>query len=198
MGYHQAGFEVTGVDIKPQPRYPFQFHQADALEFVRRHGHEFDVIHASPPCQAYSTITSLSSTKEHPNLIPDTRRLLLRSGKPYIIENVPGAPLLNPIMLCGTMFGLSTIRHRLFETNQPVWWLPAPCNHSGKLYSVLTKSCRVSGDLRGPSSHEIGKIAMGIDWMNQYELGLSIPPAYTKYIGKKLIAILLADRVAVK
>ena len=123
MGYHRAGFDVVGVDINPQPRYPFRFVQADALEFLARHGHEFDAIHASPPCQAFCALKGMPNYKEHPNLIPQTRALLRATGKPYVIENVPGAPLENAVMLCGTMFGLCTKcgaelrRHRLFETN---------------------------------------------------------------------------------
>ena len=186
MGYNRAGFEVVGVDIKPQPNYPFEFVQADALEYLREHGHKFDVIHASPPCQAHSSLTVLTSTKEHMDLIPATREALQKTGKPYIIENVPGAPLLDPLTLCGTEFGLGVARHRLFESNMMLTG-HGKCNHAGKeLYTVLTKSCRVIGDMRGPSSHEQGKKAMGVDWMTQFELGLAIPPAYTEFLGLQL------------
>jgi len=186
-GYARAGFDVVGVDIKPQPRYPFEFHCGDALEFAREHGHKFDVIHASPPCQAHSSLTALTSTKEHLDLIPETRELLKELGKPYLIENVPGSPLINPVVLCGTQFDLGVARHRLFESNVPLEGR-GDCDHTGReLYTVLTKSCRTIGDMRGPSSHEKGKEVMGVDWMTQYELGLAIPPAYTEWLGRQLV-----------
>jgi DNA (cytosine-5)-methyltransferase 1 len=115
-GYERAGFEVVGVDIEPQPNYPFEFHQADALTFPRD---GFDVIHASPPCQAFSALKHLT-TREHPRLVEPARAMLRESGLPYVIENVVGAPLLSPVMLCGSGFGLDVQRHRLFETNFPV------------------------------------------------------------------------------
>lgn len=123
VGYHRAGFtEIVGVDIKPMPRYPFEFVQGDALEYLAERGGEFDAIHASPPCQAFSTLRFMPNAKEHPDLVEPARKLLIASGKPYVIENVMGAPLINPLMLCGTMFGLGTgdaelRRHRIFETN---------------------------------------------------------------------------------
>lgn len=92
MGYHRAGFEVVGVDLHPQKRYPFEFHQADAIKFCREHGHEFDAIHASPPCQAHSALRALQKGKVYPDLIPATRAAVAATGKPYVIENVPGAP----------------------------------------------------------------------------------------------------------
>ena len=185
-GYRRIGFDVTGVDIKPQPRNPHRFVEADALEYLQEHGHKYDAIHASPPCQRYSSLTALTSTKDHPDLIGPVRDMLITLGKPWVIENVKGAPLRNATMLCGTMFGLAVARHRYFETN---FSLPrtSACNHKDKqLYTVLTKSCRRIGDMRGPSSHAIGKKAMGIDWMTQSELGEAIPPAYTAWIGQTL------------
>ena len=119
VGYHRAGFDdITGVDIKPMPRYPFEFVQGDALEYVIEHGAEFDVIHASPPCQAYSVETPIKYKHTHPDLIEPTRKALEKVGKPYIIENVSGArsKLYRSVMLCGTMFGLNIWRHRYFET----------------------------------------------------------------------------------
>lgn len=122
-GYVRAGFEVTGVDIMPQKSYPYRFVQADALDYVKHLGHFYDAIHASPPCQAFSVLKNMRHSKKHPNLVPQTRAALIQSGKPYVIENVPGAPLRADIMLCGTMFGLKTPcgaelrRHRIFETN---------------------------------------------------------------------------------
>ena len=130
-GYEQAGYDVTGVDIEPQPKHRGKFIQADAIEYLKAHFHEYDVIHASPPCQAHSSLTALTSTKEHLDLIPATREALRKIGKPYIIENVPGAPLLDPLTLCGTEFGLGVARHRLFESNMPLTG-HGKCNHAGK------------------------------------------------------------------
>ena len=191
MGYHQAGFNIVGVDNKPQPRFPFAFIQADAIEFCAQYGHLFHAIHASPPCQSFSTLTSLTSTKKHLNLISPMRDALKQTKVPYVIENVTTAPLLNPIILCGTSFGLETIRHRLFESNI-LLCAPPKCKHDNlTLYSILTKSCRRAGDLRGPSSHAVGKRVMQIDWMTQDEISQAIPPAYTQYIGNYYFKLIL-------
>lgn len=209
MGYHRAGFtEIVGVDIEPQPRYPFAFVQADALEYLANHGHEFDVIHASPPCQVHSVLSHLAG-KHHLDLIPDTRRVLKQTGKLYIIENVPGAPLINPFTLCGTGFGLKTQdgarlkRHRLFETNFDILLVP-PCAHQGRTIGVFGDKARdtaeekrhygKSKETRGQPpdsilfSLEDARCAMGIDWMNFKELAQAIPPAYTEWIGQRIIA----------
>lgn len=209
MGYHRAGFEVVGVDIRPMPRYPFEFHQADALEYLAEHGAEFDAIHASPPCQAFSDLRHMPNAKEHPNLIDPTRQLLLKTGKPYVIENVEGAPLNDPIILCGTMFGLATVsgnaelwRHRQFETNWPLLLVP-PCAHRVKpkvigVYGGHGRDRRrvitVVGHTGGSSKRdgtqqftvEQRREAMGIDWMTGAELSQAIPPAYTEFIGRQL------------
>lgn len=142
MGYSRAGFEVVGVDINPQPHYPFEFHQADALKFPLD---GFDAIHASPPCQAHSSLRALCKGKEYPDMIPQTRARLVASGLPYVIENVQGAPMGESgflIMLCGTMFGLQTPdgraeirRHRLFEMSFSIALRPA-CQHGGSSLSV--------------------------------------------------------------
>ena len=199
VGYHRAGFDVVGVDINPQPRYPFEFHQADALEFCREHGHEYDAIHASPPCQAYSVSRKIhDSGSRHPDLVSPTRQWLWVSGVPWVIENVPGAPLRDPAVLCGLMFDLKVLRHRLFETN---WQLSAP-PHPKHPPGELTGSCR--GYSTGAHGYvtvagnnfvrEVGARAMGIDWpMTRKELAQAIPPAYTEYIGKQLIQILGAS-----
>lgn len=203
-GYQCAGFYVVGVDIDPQPRYcGDEFVQADALEYVAKHGHEFDAIHASPPCQAYS-VTKFLSSRNHPELVPQTRKALQLTGRPWVIENVPGAPLLNPLMLCGTMFGLDVIRHRLFECDPPIYFAPAMCAHVGK--TGTTRRMREMGITRCPSQADgfrfvsvAGKgylvnearRAMGIDWMIQSELSQAIPPAYTEYIGRNLMEVLL-------
>ena len=118
MGYYRAGFdEVVGVDIKKMPDYPFEFHKGDALEFLAEHGTEFDAIHASPPCQHYATLNTGNNANhhDHPDLVSATREGLLATGRPYVIENVPTAPLIDPIVLCGEMFSLAVIRHRKFE-----------------------------------------------------------------------------------
>jgi DNA (cytosine-5)-methyltransferase 1 len=196
MGYHRAGFEVVGIDIAKQPRYPFEFHQADALEYLAAHGHEFDAIHASPPCQEYSVTKSLPWVGDYPKLIDPVRDLLIRIGKPYVIENVPGAPLVSPVTLCGTMFGLKLIRHRLFETSPVIWFPPASCacknvgtaSHRGfSSFANGAQAITVAGNNYAIAD---GRQAMGIDWMSKSELSEAIPPAYTEYIGKQLLAVL--------
>lgn len=202
MGYHRAGFDVTGVDIAPQKNYPFKFIQADALDYLREHGHEYDVIHASPPCQLHSSLKNLFVNKpdyqaRHIDLIPQTRELLEASGKPYVIENVVGSPLRNPIMLCGSQFGLKVYRHRLFESSVMLF-APnhAPHNDKMKSASVSPKGfITVGGDgglynlPEGVKYMEYASAAMGIDWMSRTELSQSIPPAYTEYIGKQLMQV---------
>ena len=190
-GYHQAGFEVVGVDHKPQPRFPFEFHQADALEFIAEHGHEFDVIGASPPCQIHSVTASLSNGN-HPDLITSTRKALISTGKPYIIENVPGAPLINPLMLCGTMFGLRVIRHRLFEIwPEPIWFPPASCCHWSKINQNGFVTMFGNGASRDKGGNVAAwKAASNIDWMTVAELSQAIPPAYTKWIGEQVFGVI--------
>ena len=191
MGYHQAGFNVTGVDINPQKHYPFDFHQADAIEFIQQFGSQFDAIHASPPCQVHSKTKHLAN-KNHPDLIEQTREILIQLGLPYVIENVPGAPLINPQRLEGQMFPqLRTHRPRIFETN---WNLELPA-----LIPPPPQSVKMG---RNPTGNQWiqcvgnfinvphGRIAMGIDWMTQKELAQAIPPAYTEFIGKQLFALL--------
>ena len=215
-GYQMAGFYVVGVDIKPQPHYVGdEFFQGDALDFVARYGKDFYAIHASPPCQAYSTMTKGRwQDREHPKLIPDTRRLLQETGRYYIIENVEGArkELITPTLLCGTMFKLETeagnqlLRHRYFETNFPMG-LTYPCQHNK--YSALgvygggqnparkrRKTVTVAGHSGGSSARdgvtEFGiadrKAVMQIDWMTNAELSEAIPPAYTRWIGERIPA----------
>lgn len=193
MGYHRAGFDVVGVDIAPQKHYPFIFVQGDALEYCAAHGHEFDVIHASPPCQVHSALATLHAKNgyfnKHADLVPQTRELLQSIGKPYVIENVEGAPLIDPVMLCGTMFGLGVRRHRLFECDPMVAFSPASCNHSRKVARPGRRPGR--GELYCVTGHfpdvlGAGK-AMGIDWMTQTGLAQAIPPAYTEYIGRQLL-----------
>jgi DNA (cytosine-5)-methyltransferase 1 len=194
MGYHHAGFsEIVGVDIRPQPRYPFKFVQADALEFVREHGAEFDAIHASPPCQAYTILQNSTKNRDkYPDLVAATRELLRLSNKPYVIENVKGAPLKNPIELCGTFFNLRVYRHRLFETS--FFMLMPP--HNSHRDSARNKGISPAGYVcvtgnggmgMGKGGWAYAQKAMGIDWMNRAELSQAIPPAYTEYIGQALL-----------
>jgi len=186
MGYHRAGFKVIGFDIEPQPNYPFEFIQANALE-LEVDLSEFDVIHASPPCQAY-TWSAKRWNKNHPDLIEAFRQKLTESGKPYIIENVVSAPLINPVRLCGRMFGLGVIRHRLFESNIR---LKAPKHHPHKWSVKSGKYVTVAGHGgNGKSSFALWKSAMGIDWMTKQELTQAIPPKYTEFLGKQVIEAL--------
>lgn len=195
-GYQRAGFHVTGVDIDPQPRYCGDaFVRADALEYVARHGHEFDAISASPPCQGYSRMRHVTG-RAYPLMIEDVRKALRATGKPYIIENVEDAPLIDYILLCGTMFGLKTFRHRKFETS---FFMMAPPHITHTLFGKASGQGRpttperqyitVTGNFSGIA---VGKKAMGIDWMSKHELTQAIPPAYTEYIGRHLMEVLHA------
>lgn len=172
-GYHRAGFDIVGVDHKPQKRYPFEFHQADALEFLAEHGSEFDLIHASPPCQRFSTATPMSHRKKHLDLITPTRAALLKIGKPYIIENVTGARhmLHNSIMLCGSMFGLRIRRHRYFEIVPEILALTPPCNHSYPIVYITGSTGRSGCDFPRKDATIAQKLAaMDIDWMTTTEI----------------------------
>jgi DNA (cytosine-5)-methyltransferase 1 len=200
MGYHRAGFEVVGVDIDPQPNYPFEFHQQDALTLDPEWLKSFDVIHASPPCQSYSDLAKRNKNGDKwPRLIEPVRDMLNDSGKPWIIENVEGAPLLDPVVLCGTMFPeLRVIRHRLFESNIELivpahpWPHPLVFTHDKRKahYGRLdqnTSYVQVTGG--GNCTMRNAREAMGnIDWMRtKSELNESIPPAYTEYLGRQLL-----------
>ena len=178
------------------------FIQMDAIDFLKTQDlSRFDVIHASPPCQKFSRVQSLGKArngiyKEHPDLITPTRELLQATGKPYVIENVMGAPLINPIVLCGSMFkGLKVYRHRQFESNMPLY-APKHKPHNDKTPSVgngispkgFISVCGTGG-VKGMTSKEIleyWSMAMGIDWMARKELAQAIPPAYTEWIGRQL------------
>ncbi len=182
MGYHLAGFEVVGVDIRPQPHYPFRFVQADAMTFPLD---GFDAIHASPPCQRYSRLRK-SSRAGYPDLLGPTRdRLLAEARVPWVIENVPGSPIRAALLLCGSMFGLRVMRHRYFEAS---WILPFPpfaCNHgAGPWLNMYT-----SGDRRNCT--ERGYLdAMGVPWASTEGGSECIPPAYTDWIGAHLALVL--------
>ena len=206
VGYHRAGFDVVGVDIKPQSHYPFEFIQDDAVKstllYERKWVQGFDAIHASPPCQAYTHARHLGNRgrKDHPQLIAATRGLLEATGLPYVIENVEGSPLRNPVLLCGSMFGLSVRRHRLFESNMAL--LVAPCVHAYEGEPRFPSTPRADGSrplsavvnpMSRDVSHQMLADGMGIDWMPASgfrptnELREAIPPAYTEHIGRFLI-----------
>lgn len=208
-GYAKAGFKVVGIDIKPQPNYPFEFIQMDALKALKNKSfiEQFSAIAASPPCQAHTKAKSLSLARnggkygEHLDLIPETRELLIKTGKPYIIENVAGAPLINPVKLYGSQFPkLYTQRERWFESNIPLkepeiekrkMKTPAAGNGIGEDGSI---SICGSGGVRGMNSKQItlywGFAMGGIDWMTRAELAEAIPPAYTEFLGKQLMDFL--------
>jgi DNA (cytosine-5)-methyltransferase 1 len=207
-GYQQAGFYVIGVDLEPQPNYiGDRFIQANAIEFLERMvaGGTWEwvgpgiiaAVHASPPCPRYSTVTPKNARDRHPDLIAETRRALLALGKPFVIENVVGSPLIDPARLCGSSFGLDVRRHRLFESNVPLASLP--CDHAwqtprfrsldnrmvarGQLASVVG----VHGSTQYRGEFSLRCRAMGIDWMTNAELTQAIPPAYTEHIGRQLL-----------
>ena len=194
MGYHRAGFDVTGVDNKPQPHYPFEFLLDDAPSLDPKWIRDcFDVVHASPPCQAYTRKGATwgrarVNVIEHPDLLGLTRDLLKATGLPYIIENVAGAPIRAQVVLCGTMFGLPIIKHRWFETNIALTLPPADCNHEG-VYNPWSGAGR---------SAEKFREAQGTPWIPSPggasrkagytgDLSNAIPPAYTEWIGKQLL-----------
>jgi DNA (cytosine-5)-methyltransferase 1 len=206
VGYTRAGFDVVGVDINPQPNYPFEFHQADALDVldsILNDGHwlyeigEPAAVHASPPCQAYSQTQRLHG-RNHPELIGHTRDALhAYGGVPYVIENVPGAPLVNPVILCGSSFGLAVKRHRLFECD-PFWVMAPPCQHptepkyhthARKDKAQLSPFVHVYGTGGGAGKDiDLWRWAMGVPWMKaKAEISEAIPPAFTEYIGHQLM-----------
>lgn len=208
-GLARAGFEVIGVDFWPQPAYPFRFVQQDVFNLPLWFLRTFDLIWASPPCQAHTKMKTMHNAKPHVDLIPPTRAMLRHAGKPFVIENVEGAPLENPITLCGTMFGLGTEtaelhRHRLFETNFPV--MAPDCRHGLKpsvigVYGGHARNRRrregsASRGVEDFSKHE-AKRAMGVDWPVTFEeLSEAIPPAYSEYIARAALAEISARKAA--
>jgi DNA (cytosine-5)-methyltransferase 1 len=196
MGYHRAGFHVVGVDHVEQPNYPFEFRQADAIEYLQELGHAFDAVHASPPCQAFTAYQRRPDhVSESPDLVAATRDALIAARKPWVIENVPGAPLNNPFTLCGSMFGLDVRRHRLFESRFPILLVPE-CDHESQTPRFPPATNRTNlrrtvevGVWRIPL--DVQQKAMGIDWMSREELSQAIPPAYTEWIGNRLREVAL-------
>ncbi|MFJ2001631.1 class I SAM-dependent methyltransferase [Streptomyces chartreusis] len=187
-GYADAGFDVTGVDKDPQPRYPYRFVQADAIAFVLEHGAQFDFIHTSPPCQ-HDTECQRIQGNTHPDLIAPTRAALETTGRPWVMENVRGAvpKLRDPVMLCGAMFALETYRHRFFEPgggfrlDQPGHYAhtvpqakmgrPVPPGHYGQYVGNF-------------SGVDLARRVMGVPWMNRDGIRECIPPAYAEHIGR--------------
>lgn len=211
MGYHRAGFEVVGVDIKPQPNYPFEFHQADAMamrqDVLRGCWHEgvgsvlpgrlaaclghFDAIHASPPCQAYSTLAVMNNAHrdEYPDLYEPVRAMLQAQSLPYVIENVIGAPYRSGFVLCGSMFGMKVRRHRNFETSFAVL-MDRHCDHAsqGRVYGVYGHGGggqQTRGYKGKPSEYQW---LMDMPWAKPREITQAVPPAYTEWIGAQLLA----------
>lgn len=193
VGYAEAGFEVTGVDLKHGKRYPFTYIKANVLDVLQDKEFiaGFDVIHASPPCQTHSITKHLRNAQgkstSKVDLIPETRLGLILSGKPYIIENVVGSPLHNPIMLCGSAFGLKVRRHRIFESN--IKLQGTTCDHKTQgrpigVYGSLRDEIPKGG--KTADSIEQAREAMGMPWAIWSELVEAIPPAYTKYLGEQI------------
>jgi DNA (cytosine-5)-methyltransferase 1 len=200
-GYRRAGFtSIVGVDIKWQPRFPvcldrFQFVQTDAIEYLRDHGHEFDAIHASPPCQAHSALRHLHPEKSYECFIERTRDLLQPLDVPWVIENVMGAPLRSPVMLCGSAFGLRVRRHRIFESNIPL--RGTACDHAAQGHPIdvcggggvrrTRKPNDHGGRLYAPDNVAHARQIMEMPWANRYGISQAIPPAFSLFIGKQLI-----------
>lgn len=207
MGYYRAGFDVIGVDINPQPNFPFFFVQSDALEELtdppyaywkittwKRFFRKPAAIHASPPCQRYTSLAkgNNANVEEYPDLLADTRELLQATGLPYVIENVQTAPLIDPITLCGEMFGLDVIRHRKFESSVTLE-APPHKQHRGRVSGYRHGQWydgpyfAVYGNGGGKGTLEEWRSAMGIDWMTKPELAQAIPPSYTEHVGAQLL-----------
>ncbi len=204
-GYHDAGFEVVGVDIAPQPNYPYEFHQGDAIEFIRDHGHEFDAVHSSPPCQDACALTAGNRrragwTDTHTDLIPPTRKVLAdvraRTGIPTVMENVQGSKLRRDLTLCGLSFDLRVFRHRYFEIDGLTVDQPRHPSHRGHRVAGWRHGVRHDGDMVAVYGDGGGKGSV-TDWQNamsihhtdvRREIAEAIPPAYTHHIGTALLA----------
>jgi DNA (cytosine-5)-methyltransferase 1 len=195
-GYHDAGFDdITGIDINPMPHYPYKIIQGDAIEYLREHGKEYDFIHASPPCQAYSKASTQwrKEGKDYPDLIVIIREMLIEIGKPYVIENVPGSPLIDPFILNGEFFNMKVRRTRLFETSFPMPTIELPKEEKSNFKMGRWAK---EGDIIVPVGHftnvDYARRVMGIDWMTRDELSQAIPPIYTKYIGTQYLQMVEA------
>lgn len=193
VGYHRAGFDVIGVDNRPQQNYPFDFIQDDAIGYLSRNGEYFDAIHASPPCQDHSKLRNATKRLHGTaDLLPQTRILLEQTGLPWVIENVPGAPMRADFRLCGCQFALPGLRReRWFETSWNGFEMRSPCSHTDQLVTVSGHGAQGWEYKKGRrTTQEDRKRAMGIDWMNRDELAQAIPPAFTAYIGAHLLEAL--------
>jgi DNA (cytosine-5)-methyltransferase 1 len=202
-GYQLAGFEVWGVDSRPQPRYcGDHFTQLNVFALPPWQFDLFDLIHASPPCQAFSALNNgvWGNATGHPDLIEPTRKLLHSTGKPYVIENVPRSPLIDPVTLCGSMFGLRIDegylrRHRLFEASFPLP-APPPCEHKGKVIGVYGHGAG-GANFRGRSANaDQARRLMQMPWSNRDGIAQAIPPAYTEWIGRQAIDVLALQAAA--
>lgn len=203
VGYHRAGFShITGIDTRNQPRYPFDYIQADALEYLAAHGHEYDAIHASPPCQAFVALAKVSTGQNnHPDLLTPTLAALQPLTTPWVVENVETAPMPATVILCGSSFNLKVRRHRKFASNI---FIPAkPCQHKDQPYviGVYGSGAGARGHFRWDPQRKkmrnFGRQARytaeasdamgGLDWMVRREMNEAVPPAYTEYIGRYLL-----------
>ena len=194
MGYILAGYDVTGVDIKHGRRYPWGYIRKNVMTLTPEDLQGFDLIHASPPCQTYSATKHLRNaqgkTTSKQDLVEPVRELLIASGIPYVIENVEGAPLIDPVQLCGSAFGLKVRRHRLFESSMPL--KGTGCNHKeqGKPVGIYgSMRDEIPGGGHTAKTMDEAYEAMGINWMIWGELVEAIPPAYTHYIGQQIMSI---------
>jgi DNA (cytosine-5)-methyltransferase 1 len=203
VGLARAGFTVEGVDIEPQPNHPFGAYVMNALRWPLRFGPPpgksgYDLVWASPPCQRFCALNTREDLSHYPDLIEPIRARLLASGIPYVIENVPGAPIRHDLMLCGAMFGLRSYRHRYFECSFPIAQ-PAHPKHTARVnrrgenrreHWARGGFLTITGDV----GTYCGPEAMGINWMTGAEMSEAIPPAYAEYIGRSAIAHILATR----
>jgi DNA (cytosine-5)-methyltransferase 1 len=208
MGYNRAGFFVVGVDLfedYTQARYPFRSHKADAVEYVKAYGHLYDVIHASPPCQHASAGTRAQDRSRYPRLIEPLREALKATGRPYVIENVRGSDLIDPVELCGCMFDLTAVdtdgvllhlqRPRRFESNV-LLMPPGPHDHSdhewvGGSYGGARRDKYEAKYVRRGGyvpAKAVQQALLGIDWMTERGMHQALPPAYTEHLGRQLLA----------
>jgi len=204
MGYHRAGFDVTGVDIAPQPHYPFRFVQADALEYAAQHAASFDLVHASPPCQQHCALTKgTNHGRTYPDLVAELRDILTAARVPFVLENVQGSPLRRDMTLCGEMFGLGVIRHRYFEIHGFTATAPTHRPHRGRVAGMRHGRWysgpyfAVYGCGGGKGTIPQWQQAMGIDWTDvRREIAEAIPPAYTHHIAHQYLTATHAGAAA--
>ncbi|MFJ3041868.1 DNA cytosine methyltransferase [Streptomyces tendae] len=199
MGYHQAGFDVVGVDLDAScaEEYPFTFVHGDAIEYLLAHGHEYDLVHGSPPCQKYTPLNAYNH-KTYPDLIAPTRAAMRAIGRPYVIENVEAArpEMVDPVMLCGPMFGLRMYRHRLFEASFPLTPPPHPahvarCTRNGYLPTPERPFMTITGGRHSKAWQRAAAQAMGTPWITTIRgVCEAIPPAYAKHIGHAALTVL--------